>query len=85
MSKSVNLMATRKGATLSSVSVASEREVKRAGEEAWRLIFLLAFTKRDLSNSISKPIKAMGLRRANSRPLRRYAKIKLSSTSMKIS
>ena len=71
MSKSVNLMATRKGATLSSLRVASERVVKRAGEDAWRLIFRLAFTKRDLSNSISKPIRAMGLKRANSRPLRR--------------
>ena len=71
MRKSVNLMATRKGATLSSVRLASERLVKRAGEDAWRLIFLLAFTNRDLSNSISKPISAMGLNRANSRPLRR--------------
>lgn len=71
MSKSVSLMATRKGATLSSLRVASERVVNRAGEDAWRMILRLAFTKMDLSNSISKPIRAIGLKRTNSRPLRR--------------
>ena len=71
MRKSVNLIATRKGVTRSSLSVVSDRLAKRAGEDASRLNFRLAFTNRDLSNSISKPIRAMGLKRANSRPLRR--------------